>query len=227
MGLLLAASVFFLFIHFAVSGTRWRDVLVARLGERAYQALFSIASLVGIFWMAHAYTRAPSIELWGLLQSLRPLVFAVVFVGVLFVVLGLASPNPTSVGMGGRLAQGAEAARGITRITRHPFLWGVALWALAHLAVNGDLASLILFGSLLLLALGGTALIDAKRRRRFGERWSQFAAVTSSIPFAAIVAGRNRLAPALREIGVLRPLIAVAIYAVIFVLHGRFGAPLT
>src|SRR5262249_54271552 len=36
---------------------------------------------------------------------------------------------------------------------------GVALWALVHLIVNGDLASLILFGSLLVLALGGTAAI--------------------------------------------------------------------
>jgi uncharacterized membrane protein len=227
MGPLLAASVFFLFIHFAVSGTRWRDALVARLGESAYRALFSLASLAGIFWMAHAYTRAPSIELWGLLLSLRPLVFVVVFLGALLVVVGLTSPNPTLVGMGGELAQGAEAARGITRITRHPFLWGVALWAAAHLAVNGDLASLILFGSLLLLALGGTVLIDAKRRRRFGEQWSRFAAVTSNIPFAAIASGRNQLAPALREIGAVRALSAVAIYVVIFVLHGRFGAPLT
>ena len=227
MGPLLAASLYFLFIHFAVSGTRWRDLLVARLGERAYRALFSLASLVGILWMAHAYTRAPTIELWGLLLPLRPLVLVVVFVGVLLVVIGLASPNPTSVGMEGKLAVGAEAARGITRITRHPFLWGVALWAAAHLAINGDLASLILFGSLLLLALGGTVLIDGKRRRRCGAQWTQFAAVTSGIPFAAIAAGRNQLGPALREIGVLRPLIAVAIYAAIFVLHGRYGAPLT
>src|SRR5262249_45825997 len=47
--------------------------------------------------------------------------------------------------------------------------------------------------SLLVLALGGTAAIDAKRRRSFGEQWMQFAAVTSNVPFAAIVAGKNRL----------------------------------
>jgi uncharacterized membrane protein len=50
------------------------------------------------------------------------------------------------------------------------YFWGVALWALVHLVVNGDLASLILFGSLLVIALGGTVSIDAKRRRKFGER---------------------------------------------------------
>jgi uncharacterized membrane protein len=226
MGSLLAACVFFLFIHFAVSGTRWRDALVARLGEGPYRGLFSLASLVGIVWMVGAYKRAPTIELWGTLLSLRPAVLVVVFVGVLFVVMGLATPNPTTAGMEGKVGQGASAAHGIVRITRHPFLWGVALWALAHLVVNGDLASLVLFGSLLLLSLAGTATIDAKRRRRFGPEWQQFSAATSNIPFAAIAAGRNQLGPALREIGVVRTVIAVGVYVAAFWLHGRYIAPL-
>jgi uncharacterized membrane protein len=93
--------------------------------------------------------------------------------------------------------------------------------------VNGDLASLVLFGSLLVLALGGTAAIDAKRRRAFGEQWLRFAAVTSNVPFAAIAAGRNQLAPAAAEIGAWRPLVAILVYAVAFYLHGRLGLPLT
>src|SRR5207249_4103417 len=156
---LLLACAFFLLIHFVVSGTRLRDALVARLGEGPYLGVFSLASLAGLLWMIHAYAHAPVIELWGRLPRLRPVAFVVVFVGVLFVVVGLASANPTSVGMEGRLARGAEGVRGITRITRHPFLWGVSLWALVHLTVNGDLAALVLFGSLLLLALAGTTVI--------------------------------------------------------------------
>jgi len=148
-------------------------------------------------------------------------------VGVLLVVIGLASPNPTSVGMEGAIAKGADAVHGITRITRHPFLWGVGLWALAHLVVNGDLASLILFGSLLLLSLGGSASIDAKKRRQLGERWQQFAASTSNVPFGAIATGRNALRPALAEIGILRPLLALLVFVATFWLHGRFIAPLT
>jgi uncharacterized membrane protein len=217
---LVAACAFFLLIHFGVSGTRLRDRLVARIGEGPYRGAFSLASLVGLLWMSHAFARAPDIELWGKLPGLRPLALALVFVGVLFVVVGLASPNPTSVGMEAKLAQGAYSVRGITRITRHPFLWGVGLWALAHLAANGDLASLMLFGSLLLLALAGTTGIDAKLRRRLGERWLTFAASTSNVPFAAIAAGRNELAPALREIGIVRPAAAIAVYALLFVLHG-------
>jgi uncharacterized membrane protein len=85
----------------------------------------------------------------------------------------------------------------------------------------------ILFGSLFVLALGGTASIDAKRRRVFGDSWSRFAQATSNIPFAAIATGRNALGPALREIGILRPMGAIAAFALLLVLHGLlFGAPL-
>lgn len=98
---------------------------------------------------------------------------------------------------------------------------------LSRSTVDGDLASVILFGSVLVLALGGTVSIDAKRRRNFGEQWAQFARVTSAIPFAAIAAGRNRLGPALVEIGVWRPLAAIGVYGVAFYLHGRLGPPLT
>jgi uncharacterized membrane protein len=224
---LIAASAFFLLIHFTVSGTSLRDVLVARLGEGPYRGLFSLASVAGIYWMASAYARAPTLPLWSAPAGARPLALVVTFIAVLYVVIGLAMPSPTSVGMEGKLAHAADSVRGITRITRHPFLWGVGLWALVHLLMNGDVASLILFGSLLLLALGGTAAIDAKRRRRFGEQWSGFARVTSNVPFAAIAAGRNQLAPALREIGLLRVAMAIAVYALLLIFHGRlFGPPL-
>lgn len=224
---LLAASAFFLLIHFAVSGTRLRDMLVARLREGPYRGAFALASLVGLVWMSRAYARAPLVELWTPPPGIRPVAFALVFVAFLFVVIGLATPSPTRVGMESKLAQGAVPVRGMVRITRHPFLWGVALWALVHLAANGDLASTIFFGSLLALALGGPALIDAKRQRGFGDAWQRFAEATSNVPFAAIASRRNQLGPALREIGLLRPAIAIAVYAVFLAFHGRlFGAAL-
>jgi uncharacterized membrane protein len=224
---LIAASVYFLLIHFVVSGTRLRDTLVARLGNAPYRGAFSFASLIGLVWMIYAYRHATTVHLWDQPMGLRPIAFVLVFFAFLFVVIGLATPSPTQVGMESKLAEGTDIARGIVRITRHPFLWGVALWALIHLVANGDLASLILFGSLLLLALGGTVAIDAKRRRRFGNGWAQFAQTTSSVPFAAILSGRNNIVSALREIGVVRPLVAVFAYALIFCFHGRFfGAPL-
>ena len=224
---LITASAYFLLIHFGVSGTRLRDGLVTRLGAGPYRGAFALASLVGLVWMSYAYKHAPTVELWGLLLGFRPAAYVLVFIAFLFVVIGITTPSPTRVGMESKVGRGSEAARGMVRITRHPFLWGIALWAFVHLVVNGDLASLIFFGALLVLAVGGTFSIDAKRRRNFGEQWIKFANVTSDFPFAAIATGRNRLELALAEIGVWRALAAILVYAAAFYLHGRLGPPLT
>jgi uncharacterized membrane protein len=225
MGNLIAAAAFFLAIHFGVSGTRLRDRLVSAIGEKAYRGLFSLASLIGLIWLIYAYGHAPHQPLWDQLLMLKPVASVLVLIAFLFIVVGLATPSPTVAGMESQLTRDAPA-RGIVRITRHPFLWGVGLWALVHLVINGDAASLVLFGSLLVLALGGTASIDNKRRRNFGEHWDRFAAATSNVPFGAIAAGRNQLGAALSEIGIVRPLIAIAVFAVVFALHARlFGVP--
>jgi uncharacterized membrane protein len=223
---LIAAAAFFLAIYFGVSGTRLRDRLVRVVGDKPFLGLFALASIIGLIWLGRAYSHAPHVSLWGQLLALKPVAMPLLLIAFLFIVIGIATPSPTKVGMESRLTREVQV-RGMTRITRHPFLWGTALWALVHFIINGDAASSILFGSLLVLAVGGTSSIDAKRRRAFGDRWEQFARQTSNVPFAAIFAGRNQLAPALREIGVVRPLIAIAVFAALFVLHGRlFGAPL-
>ena len=66
---------------------------------------------------------------------------------------GVLIPNPSATGMTGVLDR-LEPARGVLRITRHPVMWGVGLWAAVHLVANGDLASLLFFGGFLLNALG-------------------------------------------------------------------------
>ena len=111
--------------------------------------------------------------------------------------------NPTTVGMEGSLqGEGAaeDLARGVTRITRHPFQWSVVLWAGTHLAANGDQVSVVFFTTFLVLGLLGGALIDRKKAAALGADWQPYAQVTSNVPFAAILSGRNRL--------VLRELIA-------------------
>jgi uncharacterized membrane protein len=137
-----------------------------------------------------------------------------VLIGFLLAVLGMTAPNPGAVGQAGRAAEGPQ---GIQRVTRHPFLWGVALWAAFHLVANGDLASLVLFGGFLVLSLGGTVMIDAKRQRKMGETWTRYAGQTSNVPFAAILGGRQRFS--FKELGWWRLGLAVALYGVAFALH--------
>ena len=76
----------------------------------------------------------------------------------------------------------------------------------------------------LVLALFGTASIDAKRRRALGPVYDTFVAQTSNVPFAAILAGRQKLN--LGEIGLVRILAAVAVWAALALGHSYlFGVP--
>ena len=216
MRFLVLAALFFAGIHVGIAGTRVRDRLVARLGEQGYLGLFSLASIAGMIWLTTAYGAAPYVALWGQLPGLRPVALPVVLVAFVLVVTGLTTPSPTTVG--GEKALGtAEPAVGIQRVTRHPFLWGVALWATMHLVVNGNARACVLFGTMLFLGLYGPLSIDAKRRRRFGAAWERYAAVTSNVPFAAIVQGRNRFV--WREIGWGRVAFAAVVFGAFVVVH--------
>ncbi len=213
---LLLACAFFFGIHVFIAGSPLRAALVAAMGERAYRAAFSVASIVGLYWTIHAYQHAAFVPLWSTADWWRWPALMVTLLAVALVFIGLTTPNPTTTGAEHRLERG-DAVHGIVRVTRHPFLWGVALWAGMHVILNGDAASCLLFGMLLVLALLGPFLIDARRRRVYGPAWAQFAAVTSSLPFGAIVAGRNTLR--LNEIGAWRLVGALAVYLALLLGH--------
>lgn len=218
---LTTAALFFVGIHLGIAGTRWRDSLTDRLGERVFRAAFSVLSLLGLYWLITAYRGASYIETWGQLGGFKPVAAALMLPAFLLVVLGITTRNPAAAAGESALNQD-EAVRGILRITRHPFLWGLSLWALTHLIANGDAAALVLFGSLLVLCVLGTRSIDRKRRRAFGDDWVRFAAVTSSLPFVAIAQGRNRLR--LGEIGWQRVAGAVLLYLAMLHFHVKlFG----
>ncbi len=116
---------------------------------------------------------------------------------------------------------------GILRITRHPFLWSLVLWSAIHMLNNADPAGLSLFGYFLALALLGTWPIDKRRARLIGdERWQQILDETSNIPFAAVLAGRQALIPAIKEIGWFVPLTAIAAWGFVLSFHESFfGLP--
>ena len=213
---LLLAGIFFAGIHLGIAGTTVRDRATAALGESAYMVAFSLASVVGLAWIVAAYNRAPYIATWGMLEWWKPFAIISMLPASLLVVIGLTTPNPTSVAQEGRLAQPPQ---GIVRVTRHPFLTGVGLWALVHLIGNGDVASLVFFATWAVVALAGTVSIDRKRRRLMGAAWEPFAAQTSVVPFAAVAAGRNRFR--LREIGAWRWGIAVVAYALMLGGHSH------
>jgi uncharacterized membrane protein len=221
VGNLLAAQAAFAGGHLLLSHPPVRGRLVARIGEGAFLAAYSVLMLAALAWLIVAFRAAPYVHLWDLGSSARIVAAAVMPVALVLAVLGLTSRNVTAVG--GERHFNAPV-RGVGTITRHPFLWGAGLWSMVHLAANGDAASLVFFGGIALLAFAGMRAIDHKRALKLGAAWQGIAARSSLVPFAAALAGRTAIDWG--GIGWVRPVIGIALYVVLVRYHALlFGVP--
>lgn len=152
MGLLLliAGLALFLGAHLFVTARDRRAAAIARLGY-GYRALFALVSLAGlilIIWGFGLYRQSGYIEIWSPPRLMRHIAIGLMLFSI---VLVLAAYLP-----------GHIKAR-----AKHPMLAAIKLWAFAHLLSNGDLGSIILFGSFFAWAV--YARIAVKRREARGD----------------------------------------------------------
>lgn len=119
---------------------------------------------VALWWAAHLYKRVAPASRASMGERGKGMVTGLLVLSIILMVIGYRGaegaffwgPNPALVGINNLLVLVALylfAASGmktrVTAVMRHPMLWGFALWAGAHLLVNGDTPSFILFGGLL------------------------------------------------------------------------------
>jgi uncharacterized membrane protein len=147
MTLLIIGIVVIIGIHLVPAFSDVRERLIERLGTNGYRLLFSVVSTLGLVLLIWGFARAPVIQVWSppnwtryvamvLMLPVFPLLIAAYFPG------------------------------NIKAKVKHPFLVAIKTWALAHLIANGDLASIILFGSFLAYAVFDR--IALKRRASTG-----------------------------------------------------------
>jgi len=137
MTILILGLVIFLGVHsVSIANPRWRASVVARHGEKMWQGVFALASLVGFVLIVWGYglAREDPMGLYSPPIWLRH--FALLLLLFVFPLLFAAY-------LPGRIQD----------MTKHPMLAAVKLWAFAHLLVNGNLADVLLFGSLLVWAV--------------------------------------------------------------------------
>src|SRR4051794_23291730 len=135
MGLLvmILGLVLFLGVHTLTSQRDLRARIIASTGEGAYKLGYALVSLIGlvlIVWGFAHYRATGWMDVWYPPKALKHITVALMLPAVILVV--------------------ASYIRGrIYATLKHPMLAGVKLWAVAHLLANGDLGSIILFGSFL------------------------------------------------------------------------------
>ncbi len=221
IGAVFAAAVFFVASHFVLSSRLLRAPLAAHIGETGFRILHSAVSLVVLVWLVRSYAEAPYVELWPAGAWARAVPLAVMPFAAILLVCGLTTRSPTAIG--GEPPPTGDPAPGILKLTRHPVLWAIGLWALAHMPPNGDAASMLFFGAFAVLAIAGMPMLDRKLSEKLGAAWGPIALTTSVLPFAAMLSGRARLR--FDEIGTWRILAGVALYLALLVAHGTVIGP--
>ena len=199
----IGALVGFYILHSVPVRPPVRPWLVARLGHEGFGIAYSALSLAMLAALFVAVDRAPFVPLWSEPPGAHWLVLAAMVAAGLILVFGLFRPNPLSFG-GMRNDDFDPRNPGILRFVRHPILAAFFLWAGAHLAVNGDLAHVLMFGSFAVFALLGVRIIDRRRRREMGEEvWWQTVAQMRTAPVSLPPGVVPRVAGALAAVVVL------------------------
>ncbi len=210
------AAIAFVLLHLLMSSRMVRDRAIARLGLNRFQGIYSLVLASVLICMIIAWTRAPFVPLWTPADWTRWIPVALMPLVYIGVIAGLTTKSPTMTRGEGQL-QAPEPAVGIVRVTRHPMNLSIALWGLAHMPANGDVAMLLLTGSIATLGILGTWHIEARRRRECGQAWLAFTQKTSVVPFAAILGGRTTVT--LKQIGWWRIGLGLAAYGSMLWLH--------
>jgi len=134
MEILVIGLVIFFGIHLIPAAPELHGRLKARMGAHGWKGFMALIAIAGFAMIVLGWQRAP---------------FAPVYTPPAF---GHWLPRivmlPALI-----LLAAAYMPSNIKRFTRHPMLWATVLWAVAHLFANGDLRSLLLFGSFLIWAL--------------------------------------------------------------------------
>jgi len=177
-----SACIAFVGSHFALSHPL-RAKLIRMVGEKGFLGLYSLVSLASFGWMISAFRAVgPGAETWW--DGSAAIAWAaasVLTLMALVLLLGSLKGNPALPETGAAAISAAQAA-GVFAVTRHPMMWGFALWAAAHILVMPNPRTITLAGSLALLALLGSHLQDRKKSALLGEAWTGWQARTSYWP---------------------------------------------
>lgn len=152
MLLLIVGLVLFLGVHSLPANVQMRGGLAAKLGDTGFKAMFSVLSLIGFVLIILGYGKIQEHPgknpiLWDPPLFMQHISFLFMLFAMIFLVA-------------------AYVPSRIRSALKHPMLVAVKIWAFAHLLSNGDLASMLLFGSFLAWAVFDR--ISLKRRGNLG-----------------------------------------------------------
>lgn len=177
---LAAASIALIGTHFALSHPL-RAPLVKAMGEGAFLGVYSLVATVCMVWMVFAFRAAPAADLGGATGQVGWITSTILTLPALVLFLGSLWKNPALPHPGAADAI-ARPPSGVFAVTRHPMMWGFALWALSHLILWWSWRTTIVALAVLILALVGARFQDRKKEALMGAAWTEWESKTSFWP---------------------------------------------
>jgi uncharacterized membrane protein len=200
-----------------------RARLIGRLGRRSYFMLYGVVSLVLLPALIHASATAPYLEIWPVTDLALAVPRLAMPLAIVLAVTGMLAPNPLSMSFN----RGAfnPLRPGPVGVVRHPILWALLIWSLAHVAANGDVSHIALFGTFAAMSVLAMASTDRRRQAKLGlPEWNRLAARAPQYPLLASLRAGWR--PALSGTVLLHVLLALAVYLLLVAGHIWFaGVP--
>lgn len=176
---LIAANVAFVGSHFAMSHPL-RAPMVRALGAGGFQIAYTLVSFATLASVYFTFVAAPPADLPGsgdigwitatIITWPAMILLAGSFIG------NPALPTPFAE------AQARAEPKGVFKVTRHPMMWAIGLWALSHLVLFWSTRTMITAAAMGVLALVGARLQDGKKEALMGDAWAQWESKTSYWP---------------------------------------------
>lgn len=177
--LLTLATIAFVGSHFVMSHPL-RGPMVGLFGEMGFQIVYSVITLATMAAMYFAFIEAPAADLPGSGQA-GWIIATLISLPAMVLFAGSVAGNPAMTVPGAEESARAEP-KGVFTITRHPMMWGFALWALSHIVLHWSWRTTITAAGVSVLALVGSRLQDSKKRVLMGDAWEEWESKTSFWP---------------------------------------------
>jgi uncharacterized membrane protein len=176
---LAAANAAFVGTHFAMSHPL-RAPLVRMLGEKGFSLAYTVVSFATLGWVAYAFGAAPGADLPG--SGEAGWIIASILTWVAMVLLAGSFAGNPALPTPMAEAQARSQPKGVFRVTRHPMMWAIGLWALSHMVLFWSTRTMITAFAMGVLALVGSKLQDGKKAMLMGDAWGEWSSKTSWAP---------------------------------------------
>lgn len=167
---LVAACAAFVGTHFLLSNPL-RKSMVRTLGERGFLMVYSLVAFATLAWIALAFHRAsPAPALWDGTAIVPWIAASILTIAAMALFLAALNGNP-ALPMARLAGLSARKPWGVFRVTRHPMMMAFALWSVSHILIAPTARTIVLALAILLLALVGAKLQDARKLAQSGREW--------------------------------------------------------